>query len=62
MKIKCKTDITREGVDYKKGDIIDIPEVNVSKWVAKGWGESIDTKEEKATKETKEFKSKKESK
>tara|TARA_Y100001938_G_C7912474_1_gene340318 strand:- start:384 stop:572 length:189 start_codon:yes stop_codon:yes gene_type:complete len=62
MKIKCKTEITREGVDYKKGDVINIPEENVSKWVAKGWGEVVDTKEEKATKETKEFKGNKESK
>ena len=62
MKIKCKIDITREGVDYKIGDTIDIPEVNVSKWVAKGWGDAIVKKEEKATKETKELKVKKQSK
>jgi hypothetical protein len=62
MKIKCKIDITREGVDYKKGDTIDIPESNVSKWVAKGWGDAIVKKEEKATKETKELKVKKQSK
>ena len=62
MKIKCKIDITTEGVDYKKGDTIDIPEINVSKWVAKGWGDAIVKKEEKATKETKELKVKKQSK
>ena len=62
MKIKCKTEITREGVEYQKGDIVEIPEANVSKWIAKGWGEAIDTKEEKAKKETKEFKAKKQSK
>ena len=59
MKIKCKTEITREGVEYQIGDIVDIPESNVSKWIAKGWGEKVDTKEEKATKETKQFKGKK---
>ena len=62
MKIKCKTEIKREGIEYQKGDILDIPESNVSKWIEKGWGEKVDTKEEKATKETKEFKGKKESK
>ena len=41
---------------------IDIPESNVSKWIEKGWGEKIDTKEEKATKETKELKVKRETK
>jgi hypothetical protein len=51
MKIKCKTEIIREGVEYQN-----------SKWIAKGWGEVIKTKEEKVKKETKEFKVKKESK
>ena len=62
MKIKCKIEITKDGVDYKAGSIIDVPSENVSKWIDKGWGEKINTKEEKATKETKEFKGKKESK
>ncbi len=62
MKIKCKTEITREGIEYKKGDILDIPESNVSKWIEKGWGEKIDVKVEKASKETKELKVKKETK
>ena len=62
MKIKCKTEITREGIEYKKGDILDIPESNVSKWIVKGWGEKIDVKVEKASKETKELKVKKETK
>ena len=63
MKIKCKTEITREGIEYNKGDIIDIPESNVSKWVAKGWGEIIEKKEMKSKKkETKELKVKKETK
>jgi len=63
MKIKCKTEITREGIEYNKGDIIDIPESNVSKWVSKGWGETIEKKEMKSKKkETKELKVKKETK
>lgn len=63
MKIKCKTEIIREGVEYQKGDIIDIPESNVSKWVAKGWGEVVENKEDKTNKkETKELKIKKETK
>jgi len=62
MKIKCKTEITREGVEYQKGDIIDIPEANVSKWVAKGWGEVVEKKEAQIKKETKELKVKKETK
>ena len=62
MKIKCKTEITREGIEYKKGDILNIPESNVSKWIEKGWGEKIDVKVEKASKETKELKVKKETK
>tara|TARA_Y100000114_G_scaffold141855_1_gene147952 strand:- start:296 stop:484 length:189 start_codon:yes stop_codon:yes gene_type:complete len=62
MKIKCKTEITREGIEYKKGDILDIPESNVSKWIEKGWGEKIDVKVEKASKETKELKVKRETK
>ena len=37
MKIKCKTEITREGIEYQKGDVLDIPESNVSKWIEKGW-------------------------
>tara|TARA_R100000773_G_scaffold14281_1_gene13055 strand:- start:866 stop:1054 length:189 start_codon:yes stop_codon:yes gene_type:complete len=62
MKIKCKTVITREGVEYQKGDVLDIPESNVSKWVAKGWGVPIETKEHKEKKETKELKVDKETK
>tara|TARA_R100000329_G_scaffold109260_2_gene89737 strand:+ start:592 stop:780 length:189 start_codon:yes stop_codon:yes gene_type:complete len=62
MKIKCKTEITREGVEYQIGDIVDIPESNVSKWIEKGWGEKVIIKEEKSKKETKELKVKKETK
>ena len=37
-------------------------ELNVSKWVAKGWGEVVEKKEAKIKKETKELKVKKETK
>ena len=62
MKIKFKTEITREGVEYQIGDIVDIPESNVSKWIEKGWGEKVVSKEDKSKKETKELKVKKETK
>ena len=62
MKIKCKVDIVREGVEYVKGDVVDIPEVNVDKWVAKGWGSPVEHKEHKSKKETKEYKAQKETK
>ena len=57
-----EVDEVREGVEYQIGDIIDIPEANVSKWVAKGWGEVVEKKEAKIKKETKELKVKKETK
>ena len=62
MKIKCKVDIVRKGVEYSKGDVIDIPEANVDKWVSKGWGELIVKKEQKSKKVTKELKEEKETK
>ena len=63
MKIKVKTEIERDGQVYEVGDIIDIPEANVSVWESKGWGKVIESKEEKPkAKETKEFKAKKETK
>tara|TARA_R100000773_G_scaffold44333_1_gene45091 strand:+ start:416 stop:604 length:189 start_codon:yes stop_codon:yes gene_type:complete len=62
MKIKCKVDIVREGVEYVKGDVVDIPESNVDKWVTKGWGSPVEHKEQKSKKETKEFKGEKETK
>ena len=52
---------------YKSGDIIEIPELNVPKFIANGWGEPIEEKkakkkEEKAVKETKQNKEQKETK
>jgi hypothetical protein len=40
MKIKLLTSISKEGRNYKEGDIIEINESNLSKWISKGWGES----------------------
>ena len=62
MKIKCKIEITKDGIDYKAGSIVDVPSENVSKWIEKGWGEKVVSKEEKSKKETKELKVKKETK
>ena len=62
MKIKILTEIERDNRIYEKGDIIDIPEVNVPVWEKNKWGKAIKTKEEKRRKETKEFKGKKETK
>ncbi|MAO23633.1 MAG: hypothetical protein CMJ25_23040 [Phycisphaerae bacterium] len=60
MKIKLLTSIKRNGQNYVAGDILDIPENNVGKWLKNGWGESIEKivkkKEVKIKKETKELK------
>ena len=60
--MKCKVDIVREGVEYVKGDIIDVPESNIDKWLSKGWGSLLEHKEQKQKKETKELKAEKETK
>ena len=56
MKIKLLTSISKEGRNYNEGDIIEINESNLSKWISKGWGEAIIKKEAKPKKETKELK------
>jgi hypothetical protein len=60
MKIKLLTPIKRNGQNYVEGDILDIPEISVGKWLKNGWGESIEKivkkKEVKIKKETKELK------
>ena len=56
MKIKLLIPINKEGRDYKEGDIIEINDANISKWISKGWGEAIEKKEAKPKKETKELK------
>ena len=56
MKIKLLTSISKEGRNYKEGDIIEINESNLSKWISMGWGEAIVKKEAKPKKETKELK------
>ncbi len=56
MKIKLLIPISKEGRDYKEGDIIEINDANISKWISKGWGEAIKKKEAKLKRETKELK------
>ena len=67
MRMKLYTDIDREGKSFKAGSIIDIPEDNVPKFIANGWGDPVEEKkakkkEEKVIKETKENKEEKETK
>lgn len=56
MKIKLKTSIQKDGREYQAGDIIEINEANLPKWIANEWGEPIEKKEAKPKKETKELK------
>lgn len=56
MKIKLKTSIQKDGREYQAGDIIEINEANLPKWISNGWGEAIAKKEAKPKKETKELK------
>lgn len=50
-----------DGKEIAAGEIININELSVNKWIEKGWGELV-KKEVKAKKETKEFKIAKETK
>ncbi len=50
-----------DGKEIAAGEIININESSVNKWIKKGWGELV-KKEVKAKKETKEFKIAKETK
>lgn len=56
MKIKLLTQIKKGGQIYKDGDILDIKDHKIDKWIKMGWGELIDKKEKKIKKETKELK------
>ena len=60
MKIKLLTQIKKGGQIYKEGDIMDIEDHKIDKWIKMGWGESIEKpvkkKEVKVKKETKELK------
>ena len=55
MKIKLLTQIKRGGQIYSEGQILEIEDNKVNKWVSNGWGEII-KKEAKPKKETKELK------
>lgn len=56
MKIKLLTQIKKGGQIYKDGDILDIEDQKIDKWIKMGWGELIVKKEKKIKKETKELK------
>lgn len=49
--------MVKNGKEIQEGAIMDIPDANAPKWIAKGWGEPVGQKKEnKAKKETKELK------
>lgn len=57
MKIKLLMPMVKNGKEIQEGAIMDIPDANAPKWIAKGWGEPVGQKKEnKAKKETKELK------
>lgn len=58
MKIKMLTDVNKEGIRYTKGETYNIDKSDAGKWVSRGYA----LKEEKAKKQTKELKVKKETK
>ena len=41
MKIKLLTQIKKGGQIYKEGDIMDIEDQKIDKWIKMGWGELI---------------------
>ena len=65
MKIKLLCNMLIEGKEVQAGEIIEIKESSLSKYISKGWGEEIKKevkKEVKVKKETKELKISKETK
>jgi len=56
MKIKLLIPISQEGREFKEGSIIEIKDDNAAKWISKGWGELISSKEKKEAKPKKETK------
>ncbi len=58
MKIKLKISILKDGIRHEKGDIIEVNQIQFDSFVKKGWADSIDKKEAKPKKETKEMKPK----
>lgn len=49
--------MVKNGKEIEAGSVMDIPDANAPKWIAKGWGEPVGHKKEhKAKKETKELK------
>ena len=56
MKAKLLTQLKIDGKNIESGEIINVSEDQFNKWSAKGWIESIEKKEVKVKKETKELK------
>ena len=56
MKAKLKTSLKIDGKKIESGEIVNINEDQFIKWSTKGWIESIEKKESKIKKETKELK------
>lgn len=56
MKAKLKTSLKIDGKKIESGEIVNISEDQFIKWSSKGWIESIEKKESKIKKETKELK------
>ena len=49
--------MVKDGKEMQEGSVMDIPEANAPKLIARGWGEPMGHKKEhKAKKETKELK------
>lgn len=56
MKVTLLKDISYNGVQKKKGQVVDILDRNLDVWVSKGLCEPFKKKELKTKKETKELK------
>lgn len=56
MKAKLKTSLKIDGKKIEAGEIINISDDQFNKWSSKGWVESVEKKEAKIKKETKELK------
>ncbi len=62
MKIKLKIPMIIDGKEISAGEIVNINENNLDKWLKKGWGVPVEKQEKQKKKETKEFKAVKETK
>jgi hypothetical protein len=62
MKIKLKIPMIIDGKEISEGEIVNINENNLDKWLKKGWGSVIEKELKPKKKETKELKVAKETK